>query len=55
MQDYDEAGQSGICCEVESCVYNNGHGCCTAEEVRIKNRMALLGEETMCGTFEEET
>ncbi len=43
----------GVCCEVENCVYNNGRHCCTAERIQVKNRMAILGEETMCETFEE--
>ena len=43
----------GICCEVENCVHNNGNCCCTAQEIKVKNRMAVLGEETMCETFEE--
>ena len=41
-----------ICCEVAQCVYNNGQGQCTAPRIHIKNRMAILGEETMCDTFE---
>ena len=36
----DEKILEGICCEVENCVQK-------------KNRMAVLGEETMCETFEE--
>lgn len=32
---------------------NNGNCCCTAQEIKVKNRMAVLGEETMCETFEE--
>ena len=43
----------GICCEVANCVHNNGHCCCTANSITVKNRMAILGEETMCETFEE--
>ncbi|MDO5603260.1 MAG: DUF1540 domain-containing protein [Oscillospiraceae bacterium] len=44
----------GICCEVDTCKYNDGHCCCTAHNITVKNRMALMGEETMCDTFEEE-
>lgn len=44
---------NGICCEVENCIYNDGSCHCCAEQIRVKNRMAILGEETMCGTFEE--
>ncbi|MEG0768644.1 MAG: DUF1540 domain-containing protein [Ruthenibacterium sp.] len=43
----------GVCCEVESCAHNDGHHCCTAEKITVKNRMAIMGEETMCETFEE--
>ena len=43
----------GICCEVANCVHNNGHCCCTANGITVKNRMAILGEETMCETIEE--
>ena len=43
----------GICCEVKNCVHNNGNCCCTADSIKVKNRMAVLGEETMCETFEE--
>ena len=49
----DEKILEGICCEVENCVHNNGNCCCTAQEIKVKNRMAVLGEETMCETFEE--
>ena len=42
----DEKILEGICCEVENCVH-------TAQEIKVKNRMAVLGEETMCETFEE--
>ena len=44
----DEKILEGICCEVENCVHNNGNCCCTAQEIKVKNRMAVLGEETMC-------
>lgn len=44
----------GVCCEVDTCKYNDGHCCCTAHNITVKNRMALMGEETMCDTFEEE-
>lgn len=47
-------GIKGVCCEVDTCKYNNGHCCCTAHTITVKNRMALMGEETMCDTFEEE-
>ena len=30
-----------------------GNCCCTADSIKVKNRMAVLGEETMCETFEE--
>ena len=43
----------GICCEVKNCVHNNGNCCCTADSIKVKNRLAVLGEETMCETFEE--
>ncbi len=43
----------GICCEVDNCKYNNGNSCCTAGSITVKNKMALMGEETMCDTFEE--
>lgn len=43
----------GVRCDVTKCVYNNGHNCCTAEHIDVKNRMAILGEETMCETFEQ--
>ena len=42
----DEKILEGICCEVENCVHNNGNCCCTAQEIKVKNRMAVLGEET---------
>ena len=50
---HDETVLKGVHCDVENCVYNNGSCCCTAQEVHVKNRMAVLGEETMCETFEE--
>lgn len=43
----------GVCCEVEACVHNDGHSNCTARQITVKNRMAVLGEETRCETFEE--
>ena len=43
---------NGICCDVENCVYNNGHCCCTADEIHVMNRSAE-GGETMCETFSE--
>ncbi|MBQ8648258.1 MAG: DUF1540 domain-containing protein [Oscillospiraceae bacterium] len=43
---------NGICCEVDNCVHNNGACCCTAHEIRVKNRSAHP-EETMCETFRE--
>ena len=43
----------GICCDVSNCVHNNGHCCCTAKSINVKNRMAVLGEETMCETYEQ--
>lgn len=49
----NEKTLNGINCEVENCVYNNGCHCCTAQEIEVKNRMAILGEETMCSTFTE--
>lgn len=49
----NEQPLQGICCEVESCKYNDGHCCCTAHNIMVKNRVALMGEETMCDTFEE--
>jgi len=49
----DEKTLDGICCEVENCVHNNGNCCCTAPEIKVKNLMNVLGEETMCETFEE--
>ncbi|MEF9864899.1 MAG: DUF1540 domain-containing protein [Oscillospiraceae bacterium] len=49
----DECVLNGICCEVENCIHNNGEHCCTASAINVKNRMAILGEETMCETFEE--
>ena len=42
---------NGICCEVKNCVHNVGHSCCTANSIKVKNRMAILGEETMCDTY----
>lgn len=54
MQNQDkENAIQGVCCEVENCVHNDGHCCCTANSITVKNRMAILGEETMCETFEE--
>lgn len=45
---------AGVCCEVENCIHNQ-NGCqCDAPAIKVKNRMAILGEETMCETFEEE-
>lgn len=44
---------SGVCCEVQNCLYNDGHCRCTADHITVKNRMAILGEETRCETFEE--
>ena len=49
----DEKVLQGICCEVANCVHNNGHCCCTAKSINVKNRMAVLGEETMCETYEQ--
>ena len=43
----------GVCCEVESCVHNEDGCHCNAPQIKVKNRMAILGEETMCETFEE--
>ena len=37
---------NGICCEVKNCIHNDGHSC-----IKVKNRMAILGEETMCDTY----
>lgn len=50
---HEENTLKGIRCDVEKCVHNDGHCCCTATEVHVKNRMAVFGEETMCETFEE--
>ena len=44
---------SGVSCDVKNCVHNNGHCCCTADRITVKNRMAILGEETMCDTYGE--
>ena len=49
----EEKVLQGICCEVANCVHNNGHCCCTAKSKNVKNRMAVLGEETMCETYEQ--
>ena len=43
----------GVSCNVKNCIHNNGRCCCTANAITVKNRMAILGEETMCDTFEE--
>ena len=40
----EEKVLQGICCEVSNCVHNNGHCCCTAKSINVKNRMAVLGE-----------
>ena len=42
---------NGICCEVKNCIHNDGHSCCTANSIKVKNRMAIWGEETMCDTY----
>ena len=42
---------NGICCEVKNCIHNDGHSCCTANSIKVKKRMAILGEETMCDTY----
>ncbi|NCC06924.1 MAG: DUF1540 domain-containing protein [Clostridia bacterium] len=49
----DEKILDGVRCEVESCIHNESGCHCNAPEIRVKNRMAILGEETMCETFEE--
>ncbi len=43
----------GVHCEVDGCIYNDGGCHCSAPAITVKNRMAILGEETMCETFEE--
>ena len=43
---------NGICCEVKNCIHNDGHSCCTDNSIKVKNRMAILGEDTMCVTYE---
>ena len=43
---------NGISCEVETCVHNDGHCCCTANSIKVKNRMDILGDETMCDTYQ---
>ncbi len=42
----------GVMCNVENCVYNTSHAC-TAKHIKVKSTNAIIGEETMCGTFEE--
>ncbi len=44
---------SGVCCEVDKCAYNNGCGCCTAHDIHVKTKMAMLGAQTECATFTE--
>lgn len=44
---------NGICCEVCSCVHNNGESCCTAKNITVKSKMAIMGEETACETYSE--
>ena len=44
---------NGISCEVDTCKYNNGCCCCTAKTITVKNRLALMGEETKCATYLE--
>ena len=43
---------SGIHCEVENCVYNNGCNYCTAERICVKND-SNRPERTFCETFSE--
>ena len=43
---------SGICCDVENCVHNNGSCCCTAREIHVNHR-ANGATETVCETFSE--
>ncbi|MEG0178936.1 MAG: DUF1540 domain-containing protein [Oscillospiraceae bacterium] len=50
---HDDCVLNGICCEVENCIHNNGECCCTAKNITVKSKMAMLGEETMCETFVE--
>lgn len=42
----------GVACNVENCVYNSAHAC-SAKEIKVRSTNAILGEETMCSTFEE--
>ncbi len=51
-RDFSEANGT-VRCDVDKCVYNNGNMGCTAQTVNVKQRMALLGEETKCETFTE--
>ncbi len=48
--DFDNVNHA-VTCNVDKCIYNNGHMGCTAQTVTVKQRMALLGEETKCETF----
>lgn len=43
---------SGICCDVENCIHNNGACCCTAREIHV-NHCSGSGSETLCETFRE--
>ncbi len=52
IADY-ECANGTVCCDVDKCIYNDGAMGCTAKTVTVKQRMALLGEETKCETFTE--
>lgn len=41
----------GIHCDVENCAYNNGHCCCTANQVEVT--CGPTAHQTKCGTFRE--
>ncbi len=50
--DKNEFVISGIHCDVENCVYNNGCSCCTADRIHVKND-SDDPERTCCETFSE--
>ncbi len=51
--DFDSVNRA-VTCNVDKCIYNNGNMGCTAQTVTVKQRVALLGEETKCETFTQE-
>lgn len=43
---------NGIHCDVTNCVHNNGHCCCTADEITVSND-PMHAKDGICETFSE--